>query len=167
VVATQDWHPADHLSFAANHPGAKPFETIDAAYGPQTLWPVHCVAGTEGAALSADLDLGPVQLVLRKGFRPQIDSYSAFFENDRKTTTGLAGWLKARGAKRLFFTGLATDFCVGWSARDALTLGYEAVLVDDACRGLDVDGSMETTMTALAQAGARRVASDALLAAAG
>jgi nicotinamidase/pyrazinamidase len=157
VVATQDWHPADHFSFAASHPGAEPFSTVDAPYGAQVLWPTHCVAGSAGAAFHPDLDMAPVQMIVRKGFRRGVDSYSAFFENDRSTTTGLDGYLRGRGAKRLFFAGLATDFCVGWSVRDACALGWEAVLLEDACRGIDLDGSMAAAMSAMAEAGARGV----------
>lgn len=141
-VATQDWHPADHMSFAANHAGAEPFSDIEVAYGRQTLWPTHCVIGTKGAGFHADLVLDRFDLIIRKGFRAAIDSYSAFFENDRTTATGLAGYLRDRGAKRLFLTGLATDYCVHYSALDARRLGFEVVIVEDACRAIDLGGTL-------------------------
>jgi nicotinamidase/pyrazinamidase len=158
VVATQDWHPADHASFASRHPGAEPFSTVDFPYGPQTLWPAHCVIGTPGAAFAPGFDAERAELIVRKGFRREIDSYSAFFENDGATPTGLAGYLRERGLSRLFFVGLATDFCVGWSVRDARRLGFEAVLVEDCCRAIDLDGSREAALAEMAQAGATRIA---------
>ena len=136
AFATQDWHPAGHSSFASAHPGHEAFGTMAMPYGPQTLWPDHAVIGSPGAQLHADLDQRRVEIVLRKGFRPEIDSYSAFRENDRKTVTGLHGWLQARGFRRLFLAGLATDFCVAWSAEDAAELGYEVFVVEDCCRGI-------------------------------
>ena len=136
AFATQDWHPAGHSSFASSHPGRAPFETIRLAYGEQTLWPDHGVQGSVGAALHPELDQAKIELVVRKGFRPEIDSYSAFFENDRATSTGLAGYLRERGFKRIFFVGLATDFCVAYSAEDAARLGFEAFVIDDGCRGI-------------------------------
>ena len=136
AFATQDWHPAGHSSFASSHPGRAPFETIRLAYGEQTLWPDHGVQGSVGAALHPELDQAKIELVVRKGFRPEIDSYSAFFENDRVTSTGLAGYLRERGFKRIFFVGLATDFCVAYSAEDAARLGFEAFVIDDGCRGI-------------------------------
>lgn len=139
AFATQDWHPPGHGSFASAHPGKAPFETIEAPYGPQTLWPDHGVAGTANAAIHPGIDQTRIELIIRKGFRPAIDSYSAFFENDRNTATGLDGWLRQRGFNRLFLTGLATDYCVGWSAEDALRLGYQVVLIEDACRGIGAD----------------------------
>jgi len=142
IVLTQDWHPADHASFAASHPGKQPYDSIELAYGPQTLWPTHCVQGTHGAEFHSDLRLTRAELILRKGFRPQIDSYSAFFENDRTTSTGLAGYLRERGLTRAFFAGLAYDFCVGFSALDARRLGFEAVVLRDACRTIDLEGSV-------------------------
>ena len=163
VVATQDWHPADHSSFASAHPGRGAFETIEAPYGPQTLWPDHCVQGTEGAALHNGFASARAELILRKGFRPDIDSYSAFTENDRKTPTGLAGYLRERGFKRLFFAGLATDYCVRWSVEDARTAGFEAVLIEDACRAIDLAGSLAAAMKAMAEAGAMSSSVDALL----
>ena len=136
AFATQDWHPPGHSSFASAHPGCRAFETLPMPYGSQTLWPDHAIIGSAGAALHPDLDMSRVELVLRKGFRPQIDSYSAFRENDRRTVTGLDGWLRARSVRRLFLAGLATDFCVAWSAEDAADLGYEVFLIEDACRGI-------------------------------
>ncbi len=136
AFATQDWHPADHSSFASRHPGHAPFDTIEMSYGQQTLWPDHAIAGSLNAALHPALDQKRIELVLRKGFNPDTDSYSAFRENDRTTLTGLDGWLRARGMARLFFTGLATDYCVAWSAEDARDLGYEVFLIEDACRGI-------------------------------
>ncbi|GAB4166257.1 MAG: bifunctional nicotinamidase/pyrazinamidase [Thalassobaculales bacterium] len=159
VLATQDWHPADHLSFASAHPGRTPFETIEMAYGPQTLWPDHCVQGSPGAAFHPGLDLGRVELVLRKGFRRDIDSYSAFTENDRVTPTGLAGYLRERGLRRLFFAGLATDYCVRWSVEDARRAGFEAFMIEDACRAIDLGGSLAAAIAAIDAAGARRITS--------
>jgi nicotinamidase/pyrazinamidase len=142
VVLTQDWHPADHLSFASQHQSRRPFETITVAYGPQTLWPDHCVQGTEGARFHADLRWTKAELILRKGFRSAIDSYSAFFENDRTTPTGLGGYLKERGFRHLFLCGLATDYCVGFSALDARKLGFAVTVIEPACRAIDLEGSL-------------------------
>lgn len=142
IVLTQDWHPANHTSFAASYPGKQPYDSIDLAYGSQTLWPAHCVQGTRGAEFHPDLKLTRAELILRKGFRPQIDSYSAFFENDRTTSTGLAGYLRERGLTRVFFAGLAYDFCVGFSALDARRLGFAAIILRDACRAIDLNGSV-------------------------
>lgn len=153
VALTQDWHPADHFSFAGRHPGAAPFSVIEAPYGPQTLWPAHCVQGGRGAELHPDLDMTRAEMILRKGFRREIDSYSAFFENDRATSTGLAGWLRARGLSKLALCGLATDFCVAWSAIDAARLGFETHVLMRACRGIDLDGSMEAARRAMTEAG--------------
>ncbi len=153
VVLTQDWHPADHLSFAASHPGRAPFETTELAYGTQVLWPVHCVQGTPGAALAAGLDVPQAVLIQRKGANRAVDSYSAFREADRTTDTGLSGWLKARGVARVFVCGLATDFCVAWTALDARTAGFATVLVDDAARAIDLDGSLAAARAAMAAAG--------------
>ncbi|MGC2774181.1 MAG: bifunctional nicotinamidase/pyrazinamidase [Bradyrhizobium sp.] len=158
VVLTQDWHPAGHNSFAASHPGKAPFETITMAYGPQTLWPEHCVQGTPGAAFHADLETDKVELIIRKGFRAAIDSYSAFFENDKTTPTGLGGYLRERGLKRVFLVGLATDFCVHYSAVDARRLGFQAVVIDNACRGIDLGGSMAAAQAQGAEAGVIRIA---------
>ncbi len=153
VILTQDWHPPGHLSFASSHPGRRPFETIGLDYGQQVLWPAHCVQGTPGAELRRDLDVPRAELVLRKGFRRGIDSYSAFFENDRRTATGLAGYLRDRGFGRVFLAGLAFDFCVGWSAEDARAQGFAAVVIEDACRGIDVEGSVAATRRRLGERG--------------
>jgi nicotinamidase/pyrazinamidase len=142
VVVTQDWHPAGHHSFASSHAGRKPYDTIEAAYGPQILWPDHCVQGTEGAEFHPGLALRNLELVIRKGFRPHIDSYSALFENDHKTPTGLAGYLRERGIKRVFACGLALDFCVRYSAEDAKVQGFDVAVIEDACRGIDLGGSV-------------------------
>ena len=155
TVLTQDWHPADHASFAANHPGKAPFETVEMPYGTQVLWPVHCVQGTAGAAFHPGLRTDPAHLVLRKGFRAGIDSYSAFFENDRTTPTGLEGYLRTRGASRLTLVGLATDFCVNYSALDAARLGFEVTVVESLCRAIDLDGSLAAARGAWAAAGVR------------
>ena len=153
VVLTQDWHPPGHGSFASSHPGRRPFETIEAAYGEQVLWPDHCVQGTPGAAFHPDLDTTRAELILRKGFRREIDSYSAFFENDHRTRTGLSGFLRERGFRRLFLAGLATDFCVKWSALDARREGFGVVVLEDACRGIDLDGSLARAREEMRQAG--------------
>lgn len=153
IVLTQDWHPAGHLSFASSHPGRQPFETAELGYGPQVLWPDHCVQGSQGAAFHAELALPQAELVLRKGFRPAIDSYSAFFENDQKTPTGLGGYLRERGLGRVFLCGLATDFCVQFSALDARRLGFETVLIEDACRAIDLEGSLAAARAEMAEAG--------------
>jgi len=141
-ILTQDWHPPGHRSFASSHAGRAPFETAELSYGAQVLWPDHCVQGTAGAAFHPGLATDGADLVLRKGFRPGIDSYSAFYENDRRTSTGLAGYLRGRGISRLFFVGLATDFCVAWSAIDGAREGFESAVVEDACRAIDLDGSL-------------------------
>ena len=150
VVLTQDWHPAGHLSFASAHPGRKPYETIAVAYGSQILWPDHCIQGTPGAQLRQDLHIPHAQLVLRKGYHREIDSYSAFYENDRETPTGLAGYLRERGLTRVFLVGLALDFCVRWSAEDAHREGFDVVVIPQACRGIDVEGSVQATFASLA-----------------
>lgn len=142
VVLTQDWHPADHTSFADNHPEAEPFSVTEMAYGPQVLWPAHCVIGSKGAEFHPDLNLNRADLVIRKGFRSGIDSYSAFFENDHETATGLAGYLRERGLLDLTFVGLAQDFCVAWSAIDAAKLGFTTSVAEDATRAIDLDGSL-------------------------
>ncbi|GGC65756.1 hypothetical protein GCM10011504_49680 [Siccirubricoccus deserti] len=136
AFATQDWHPPGHSSFASSHSGRKPFETIQMPYGPQTLWPDHGIQGSPNAALHRDLTQARIELIVRKGFHQEIDSYSAFFENDRTTTTGLHGWLQARGVRRIFLAGLATDYCVAYSAEDAVRLGYQVFVIEDACRGI-------------------------------
>ena len=159
VVITQDWHTADHISFASQHAGKKPFETVKLGYGTQVLWPDHCVQGTEGAALHKDLNIPHAELIIRKGYRREVDSYSAFLEADKKTQTGLGGYLKQRGLKRVYFAGLATDFCVGWSALDARKQGFEALVIEDACRGIDVQGSLAKAWTAMQVAGVKRIQS--------
>lgn len=153
VVLTQDWHPRDHQSFASMHSGRRPFETVAFSYGPQVLWPDHCVRNTRGAEFHPDLDVPHAALILRKGFRPAIDSYSAFYENDRSTPTGLGGYLRERGFEHVYLAGLALDFCVRYSAEDARKLGFAVTVVEDACRGLDVDGSMVATRRSFASAG--------------
>jgi nicotinamidase/pyrazinamidase len=153
TVLTQDWHPEEHSSFAAMHEGAAPFTQVDMPYGPQTLWPVHCVWGTDGAAFHPGLSTDPADLVIRKGFRPQIDSYSAFFENDHVTPTGLAGYLRERGITDLTFVGLALDFCVAWSAIDAAKLGFSVRVLEGACRAIDLNGSLEAARAAMQAAG--------------
>ena len=160
VVLTQDWHPLEHISFAANHPGRKPYETLTLPYGEQVLWPVHCVQGTHDAELHADLRVPQAQLIVRKGFHPEVDSYSAFMEADRRTTTGLAAYLHARGIDALYICGLATDFCVAWSALDARAAGFEATVVQDACRAIDLDGSLARAWADMAAAGVGRITSD-------
>ena len=157
VVLTQDWHPADHASFAANHPGRAPFETVDLPYGPQVLWPVHCVQASPGAALAAGLDVPHAVMILRKGCDRAIDSYSAFREADRVTDTGLAAWARARGLERMVVCGLATDFCVAWTALDARAAGFETVVVVDACRAIDLDGSLAAAWDAMERAGVGRI----------
>jgi nicotinamidase/pyrazinamidase len=151
IILTQDWHPANHSSFASAHPGKKPYEQIEMPYGAQTLWPNHCVQGTVGADFHPKLDLPQAELILRKGFRREIDSYSAFFENDRATPTGLAGYLRERGLTRVFLAGLAYDFCVGYSALDARRLGFEAIVIRDACRAIDLSGSVSRIEAEFAQ----------------
>ena len=159
VVLTQDWHPADHISFAANHPGRAPFETITLPYGEQVLWPTHCVQGTRDAALHDDLRVPQAQLIIRKGFHRDVDSYSAFMEADRRTSTGLAAYLKARGIAKLYLCGLATDYCVAWSALDARAAGFEATVIEDACRAIDLNGSLARAWADMAAAGVGRVQS--------
>jgi nicotinamidase/pyrazinamidase len=159
VVLTQDWHPAGHQSFATSHPGRKPFDSIELAYGEQVLWPDHCVQGSDGAALHKDLSVPHAQLVVRKGFRREVDSYSAFLEADRKSRTGLEGYLHDRGVKRVFVCGLATDFCVAWTALDARTLGFAAAVVEDACRAIDMQGSLSAAWEKMKKAGVGRIGS--------
>tara|TARA_A100001391_G_scaffold96372_1_gene63920 strand:- start:9290 stop:9889 length:600 start_codon:yes stop_codon:yes gene_type:complete len=153
VILTQDWHTADHSSFASQHPGKAPFEEIEMAYGSQTLWPDHCVQGSHGADFHPELNLMPAELIIRKGFRTEIDSYSAFFENDHVTPTGLTGYLRERGLSELTFVGLATDFCVAYSALDAVGQGFSARVLLEACRGIDLMGSMETMIGKMKAAG--------------
>ena len=159
LVQTQDWHPEGHRSFASAHPGRQPFETIEAPYGPQTLWPDHCVQGTRGAEFHAALDLPGAELIIRKGFRADIDSYSAFYENDRKTATGLGGYLRERGFARVFICGLATDYCVHYSAVDASRDGFAAIVLIDACRAIDLDGSLGQAIAQMKGAGVAFVTS--------
>ena len=162
VVITQDWHTPGHTSFASAHEGKKPFETIKLSYGTQVLWPDHCVQGTNDAALQKDLDLPNAQLVIRKGYHKDVDSYSAFKEADRKTDTGLAGYLKARGIKTVFVTGLATDFCVAWTALDARKAGFTVYVVEDACRGIDLKGSVAAAWKSMSAKGVKRIQSSDL-----
>ncbi len=162
VLLTQDWHPADHVSFASMHEGREPFEVVGLDYGPQVLWPDHCVQGTAGAEFHAGLEVDSAELVIRKGYRRTIDSYSALFENDHHTPTGLAGYLRDRGFERLFMAGLATDYCVAYSALDGRQEGFAVFVVEDACRGIDLDGSLKAAWREMADAGVARIASSAL-----
>ncbi len=159
VVATQDWHTPVHVSFASSHPGKKPFETVQLPYGPQVLWPDHCIQGTPDAELAKDLRIPHAQLIIRKGYRQQVDSYSAFVEADRRTMTGLTGYLKERGLKHVYFVGLATDFCVAWSALAARRAGFEATVIEDATRGIDTGGSLDRAWADMTSAGVKRVQS--------
>jgi nicotinamidase/pyrazinamidase len=159
VVLTQDWHTPGHASFASTHKGKKPFETTKLSYGTQVLWPDHCVQGTPDAALHKDIDIPHAQLIVRKGYHKDMDSYSAFEEADHKTTTGLAGYLKARGIKRVFVTGLATDFCVAWTAMDARRLGFETYVIEDATRGIDLNGSLAGAWKQMGAKGVKRIQS--------
>lgn len=153
VIMTQDWHPPGHQSFASHHPSKAPFETFEAPYGTQVLWPDHCVQGTAGAAFHDDLDLPQAELVLRKGFHKEIDSYSAFYENDQKTPTGLVSYLRERGFTSLYLCGLATDFCVSYTALDAAREGFEVTVLEDACRAIDLEGSLAAARRAMTEAG--------------
>jgi nicotinamidase/pyrazinamidase len=164
VVQTQDWHTRGHMSFASAHSGMKPFEMTKLAYGDQVLWPDHCVQGSQGAAFSDKLDLPMVQLVIRKGFHPDVDSYSAFVEADHATKTGLAGYLKERGVKRCFVAGLATDFCVAWTALDATRAGFETYVIEDASRGIDTLGSLAAAIRNMDAAHVKRIQSNAIMA---
>jgi nicotinamidase/pyrazinamidase len=152
-VLTQDWHPANHASFAANHPGAAPYSITQMPYGPQVLWPTHCVIGTHGVAFHKDLQTDPADLIIRKGYRPQIDSYSAFFENDRNTSTGLNGYLRSRGVESLMLVGLATDYCVAYSALDARKLGFDVTVDLAACRAIDLNDSLTEALDLMRNAG--------------
>lgn len=160
VIVTQDWHPAGHISFASRHAGRKPFETIELPYGAQVLWPDHCVQGSRGAEFAAELDVRHAQAVIRKGYHAHTDSYSALLEADRVTATGLAGMLRERGIRRVYCCGLATDFCVAWSALDAQAAGFETFVVEDACRAIDTAGSLAAARGDLAAAGVRMTAAD-------
>jgi nicotinamidase/pyrazinamidase len=159
VVLTQDWHPSGHRSFASAHPGKKPFEVVKMPYGDQVLWPDHCVQGSEGAALRLDLDVPHAQLVIRKGWRREVDSYSGFIEGDGKTRTGLEGYLRERGITRVFVCGLATDFCVAWTALDARKLGFDATVIEDGCRAIDTQGSLAAAWGSMDKAGVQRMRS--------
>jgi nicotinamidase/pyrazinamidase len=159
VVITQDWHTPGHISFASSHPGKKPFETVQLPYGTQVLWPDHCIQGTPDADLHKDLKIPHAELIIRKGYRQHVDSYSAFLEADRTTMTGLTGYLKERGLKRAYFVGLATDFCVAWSALDARKAGFEAIVIEDATRGIDAGGSMGKAWADMSSAGVKRIRS--------
>ena len=163
VVMTQDWHTANHISFASQHPGKKPFETIKLPYGNQVLWPDHCVQGTDGAAIHKDIKIPQAQLVIRKGFNPLVDSYSAFIEADGKSRTGLDGYLRGRGIKTVYVVGLATDFCVAWTAMDARKLGLTAFVIEDACRGIDNGGSLAKAWTSMTKAGVKKIQSSDLV----
>ncbi len=163
LIVTQDWHPRDHHSFASNHPGRSPFDTIATAEGEQMLWPDHCVQGSTGAELHPHLPVDNVELVLRKGFRKEIDSYSAFRENDRISRTGLTGYLRERGLGRIFLVGLAYDFCVRHSAIDSMQAGFETYVIEDGCRAIDLNGSVARTHHEFAQAGVQRITSAGLL----
>jgi nicotinamidase/pyrazinamidase len=162
IILTQDWHPPNHQSFASAHPGKRPFEQVQVSYGEQTLWPDHCVQGSKGAEFHPALHLPQAELILRKGFRPHIDSYSAFFENDRATATGLAGYLRERGLTRVFLAGLAYDYCVAHSALDAVRLGIPAVVVRDACRAIDLNGSVAAIEKEFAASGVMLIESSIL-----
>lgn len=161
VIQTQDWHPAGHQSFASSHPGHDPMDEIEVEYGQQTLWPDHCVQGTDGAAFHPDLNTTRSELIIRKGFRPEIDSYSAFFENDNETPTGLTGYLRERDIDALFVVGLATDFCVKWSALDGRKQGFDVYVVEEATRGIDANGSVAAAWEEMNDAGVQIISADA------
>ncbi len=163
VVQTQDWHPLDHSSFASNHDSKSPQETIEMEYGTQVLWPNHCVQGSRGADFHPDLETNRTSIVIRKGFRPQIDSYSAFFENDHKTSTGLKGYLDELGVKTVFIAGLALDFCVKWTALDARKCGFDTYVIMDATRGIDIDGSVQLAKKEMYEAKVEFINSNMLL----
>ena len=163
VVQTQDWHPEGHSSFASSHEGKEPFETIKMPYGDQVLWPDHCVQGSKGADFHPELETDRSQLIIRKGFRKEIDSYSAFYENDDETTTGLTGYLRERDIDTLYAVGLATDFCVKWSVVDGLKEGFELYVVEDAVKGIDIEGSVEQAWSEMQEAGARKISSSSIL----
>ena len=163
VILTQDWHPAGHESFASSHPGKAPYDVVTVSYGSQVLWPDHCVQGTPGAAFHAGLAIPHAELALRKGYRRAIDSYSAFYENDHTTPTGLGGYLRERGLTRVVLAGLALDFCVRYSAEDARNEGFAVTVVEDACRGIDINGSMEETRRSFARSGVKTLSADAII----
>ncbi|MFT4021291.1 MAG: bifunctional nicotinamidase/pyrazinamidase [Acinetobacter sp.] len=162
VILTQDWHTADHISFADNHAGKQPFETIQLDYGCQVLWPSHCVQGTQDAEFHPDLDISHAQLIIRKGFHPTIDSYSAFMEADKKTPTGLTGYLREHGITTVYIVGIATDFCVAWTAKDARQLGFQTFVIEDATAAIDLNGSLQQAWTEMLELGVHRVQSNAL-----
>lgn len=164
VIQTQDWHPAGHASFASSHDGKDPYDTIDMDYGTQVLWPDHCVQGSEGAEFHPELNTTKTQVIIRKGFRPEVDSYSAFYENDHDTKTGLTGYLKTRGITDLYAVGLATDFCVKWSVLDGLKEGFNLHIVKDAVKGIDIDGSVDEAWKEMKSKGVNVIESDSLLA---
>lgn len=163
VILTQDWHPEGHISFASSHPGKAPYDVIQTSYGPQMLWPDHCIQGSPDAALRSDLDIPKAQLIIRKGYRKDMDSYSAFNEADHRTGTGLAGYLKERSIRSVYVVGLATDFCVAWTAMDARKHGFGSTVIEDATRGIDANGSLAKAWTAMSRAGVNRVQSHELL----
>ena len=163
IIQTQDWHPAGHSSFASSHKGKDPFDTIEVDYGTQVLWPDHCVQGKEGADFHPDLNIKKTQVIIRKGFRKEIDSYSTFFENDQKTTTGLTGYLKQRGITDLYTVGLATDFCVKWSILDGIDEGFTMHIVEDAVKGIDLDGSVEQAWKEMKEKGVKVTSSEEIL----
>jgi len=163
IIQTQDWHPAGHSSFASSHKGKDPFDTIEVDYGIQVLWPDHCVQGSEGADFHPDLNIKKTQVIIRKGFRKEIDSYSTFFENDQKTTTGLTGYLKQRGITDLYTVGLATDFCVKWSILDGIDEGFTMHIVEDAVKGIDLDGSVEQAWKEMKEKGVKVTSSEEIL----
>jgi nicotinamidase/pyrazinamidase len=163
VIQTQDWHPKEHSSFASSHANKEPYSTTEMPYGKQVLWPDHCVQGSEGAAFHPDLETIRTQLIIRKGFRKGIDSYSAFYENDQKTTTGLAGYLNEQGIKELYVTGLASDFCVKWSVLDGIGEGFDVYVIEDAVKGIDIEGSVKQAWKEMTDAGAKKISSKDLL----
>jgi nicotinamidase/pyrazinamidase len=162
ALLTQDWHTPGHSSFASAHPGKSPYETVETSYGTQILWPDHCVQGTAGAAFQGDVDVARAELIVRKGFRPDIDSYSAFYENDHTTSTGLSGYLRERGFRRVYLCGLATDFCVKWSALDARREGFEVTVIEDACRAIDLEGSLAVARAEMDAARVELLISDSI-----
>ncbi|WP_162625966.1 bifunctional nicotinamidase/pyrazinamidase [Acinetobacter sp. MB5] len=164
VVLTQDWHPANHISFAENHAGKQPFETIQLDYGTQVLWPSHCVQGTHDAELHPDLNIPHAQLIIRKGWHAEIDSYSAFLEADQKTTTGLAGYLRESGIEKVYVVGIATDFCVAWTAMDAVKLGFKTYVIEDATAAIDLNGSLQQAWAAMQGLGVYRIQANQILA---
>lgn len=163
VVLTQDWHPQQHISFAQNHAGRQPYETLQLEYGPQVLWPAHCVQGTVDAELHPHLNIPHAQLIIRKGFHPEIDSYSAFVEADQKTVTGLAGYLKERGIDTVYIVGIATDFCVAWTAMDACQLGFQTFVIEEATKAIDLNGSLAQAWQQMQASGVQRISSQVLL----